>query len=135
MKVFISSADQDEKLARQIAAGLRKAGFEIFHDTYVLPGENWADKIAQALRESEAMVVLLTPEALQSNKVRRSIEYALGDVAYEGRLIPVVVGSPGEVPEESLPWILQRLQRVNLPERGKPEREIKQIARALLNAA
>ncbi len=135
MKVFISYADTDQKLAGQIAAGLEQAGLEVFADNLFFPGDNWAEETGRALRESEAMVVLLTPEALQSSNVRRNIEYALGNVNYEHRLIPVTVGSPDKLPEDSIPWILRRLGIMSLPDRGKPDTGIKRIAQALLDAA
>ena len=47
----------------------------------MLPGHNWAAKVAQALDESQAMVVLLTLAAVNSPNVRREMEYALGGVS------------------------------------------------------
>jgi TIR domain len=80
MKVFISHAHTDEPLVKKVAVGLKEAGLEVWDDTReIMPGDNWADKVAQALRESETMVVLLTPDALRSSWVRRDVEYALGE--------------------------------------------------------
>lgn len=135
MKVFISAAYADKDLAQRIAAGLAEAGFEIFHDEQLLPGEDWAGKIAQALRDCEAMVVVLTEEALRSTNVRREIEYALSDKTYKNRLIPVVIGSLDNLPEENLPWILHHLRMIKLPKHGKQAKGIQQIAQALRTAA
>lgn len=136
MKVFLSYAYADELLARRIAEGLKEAGFDVWYDrSEILPGENWADKISRALRESEAMVVLITPESLRSPNVQWEIGYALGDKSYKKRLIPVVVGSPDNLPTEGLPWILQRLQMIRLPKRGKQDAGIKRIAQTLRDAA
>ncbi len=78
MKVFISHAHTDEPLVKKVAAVLEDAGLEVWDDTReIMPGDNWASKVAQALQESEAMVVLLTPDALRSSWVRRDIEYGI----------------------------------------------------------
>ncbi len=135
MKVFISHAHQDETLARKVAAVLEADGLEVWDGSEIVPGENWAEKISQALKESEAMVVLLTPDALRSNWVRREIEYALSNKAYSKRLIPVLVGLPEQIPAEDIPWILRHMKMINLPQRGMKEEEIQQIAEALKEVA
>jgi hypothetical protein len=136
MKVFISHTPTDEALARQVATVLQESGLDVWDErTEITPGENWAAKVAEALRESEAMVVLLTPEALRSSWVRRDIEYALSEKRYNQRLIPVLVPpSSEEIPQEEIPWILRRLKMIKLAEEDK-EDSIKQIAQVLLDAA
>ena len=136
MKVFISHAHTDDPFVNKVAAGLEEVGLEVWDATReILPGDNWADKIAQALRESEAMVVLLTPDALRSGWVRWEIEYALGKQGYRKRLIPVLVGDPEELNKEEIPWILRRLHVIDMGEYAEEEEGINQIARALLEAA
>lgn len=136
MKVFISHAHKDAALARKVASILRESGLDVWDQEYeIMPGENWAEKISQALKESEAMVVLLTPEALESSNVLWEIAYALGEESYKKRLIPVIVGNPDKLPEEKMPWILRRLRIVNLPEQGKDEEDIRKIASVLREVA
>ena len=135
MKVFISYAFNNEPLVQKVVGALEEAGFEVWDaDRKILPGDNFASKIAQALRESEAMVVLLTPDALSSNWVRWEVGYALGERGYSKRLIPVLIGDPKDLPMESVPWILRRLPMIELDESPKEE-EIKKIAQALLEAS
>ena len=132
MKVFISHAYTDDPFARKVAAGLEKVGLEVWDATReILPGDNWADKVARALEESEAMVVLLTPDALRSNWVSWEIQYALGEQRYRNRLISVIVGDPEELPEEDIPWILRRLQMIDISEYDEEEEGINQIAQTL----
>jgi hypothetical protein len=136
MKVFISYAQPDEKLAEKIGDSLRQAGLTVWdyrHD--LLPGDLWSEKASQALRDSDAMVVLLTPEAARSKQVRSEIDYALTQNTFKNRLVPVLVGSPDRIPQKDLPWILWELRPVTLPERGNQQESIKQIARTLLEAA
>ena len=132
MKVFISHAYTDDPFVRKVAAGLEKVGLEVWDATReILPGDNWADKVARALEESEAMVVLLTPDALRSNWVSWEIQYALGEQRYRNRLISVIVGDPEELPEEDIPWILRRLQMIDISEYDEEEEGINQIAQTL----
>lgn len=129
MQVFISYAECDESVAKKIAAGLEKEGLKVWLDSRILPGQNWAELVSKALKESSAMVVLLTPASIRSSFVQREIDYALGDQTFRHRLIPVIVSE--ELPEKDIPWILQSLKTINLPKRGNFDKEIKKIADAL----
>ncbi len=100
-----------------------------------MPGENWAEKIALELKESDAMVVLITPHALMSDFVRLDIDYALSEKKYNKRLIPVFVGEMKDFTQAEIPWILKRLKTINLPARGKNDENIKEIAQALKDVA
>lgn len=132
MKVFISHAYTDEPLVKKVAAGLEEVGLEVWDATRdVLPGADWTKEVARALKESKAMVVLLTADALRSSWVRREIEYALSEKNYRKRLIPVLVGDPEELPKEDIPWILRHLQMIDMGE-YEEEEGIKQIAQAIL---
>jgi TIR domain len=133
MQVFISHAAADKGIAKKIATVLEKENFKVWYDRDILPGQNWADEIAKALRRSRAMIVLLTPASLGSESVLREIQYALGEETYSHRLIPVIVGSPEKLPKKDIPWILQSrsFQTITLPEHGGSDREIKRIAEVL----
>lgn len=135
MKVFISHAHNDKPLARKLAGVLEHAGFDVWHDELVLPGDNWANEIGKNLEDSDAMVVLLTPASLNSKTVRDELKYALGAKNFSHRLIPVVVGSPEDHSEKKIPWILRRLNVINLPEHGNNEDVFQQITQALKDAA
>ncbi len=75
MKVFVSHSRADAPLAARVCEGLRREGLEARHpDLHHLPGDNWAANVGRALEESEAMVVLLTPAAVDSRHVMREIE-------------------------------------------------------------
>jgi hypothetical protein len=132
MKVYISYAHSDEKIAKLVATQLRHTGLEVWEaSNEILPGDNWADKIAQGLKESEAMVVLLTPVSIKSSWVNREIEYALGTKEYSNRLIPVLIDPHKSIKQDDLPWILKHLIFIDLSEYEKEE-GIKKIAEVLL---
>jgi hypothetical protein len=104
MQVFLSYAAADREFAAGVARSLKKKGYHVwFADDRLYPGDNWSLAIGKALKESDAMVVLLSPESVRSEWVRRGIEYALSSQKYKGRLIPVLVR-----PTKDFPWILER---------------------------
>jgi hypothetical protein len=132
MKVFISYSHETKALAKKVGEALKRAGLEAWnHEQEILPGDNWAQKIAQALEESQAMVVLLSPDSLDSTMVRREIEYALSSKHFNKRLIPVLVGSEDDLPLEKLPWILSHLNVIKMPAYGRQEEGIDRITQAL----
>jgi hypothetical protein len=135
MKVFISHAATDARLASRLTQVLREAGFDVWHDTEIFPGENWGEKLGEALRESDAMVVLLTPDSVRSPNVRYEIGYALGKSDYKGRLLPVIAASPEQLPKEEIPWVLNRLRMIQLTGQEEDEEGLRQIAQALKEAA
>lgn len=134
MKVFISHAHENKALAQKLGKALKRDGWDVWDDEQILPGDNWAEKIGQALEESQAMVVLLTGAGLSSN-VRWEIEYALGKKSLKNRLIPVLVGPEVNISTQNFPWILNHLKMIKLPESGREEDGIRQITEALQAAA
>jgi hypothetical protein len=131
MQVFISYACEDSELAKRLSRWLEGAGFDVWLDeSNILPGDNWAEKVSQALKESQAMVVLVSPAAMDSKWVRHEIEFALGAKEYSGRLVPVFVGPRESIPEDRLPWILRRLKGIELTDQTE-EKSLRQIAEVL----
>jgi hypothetical protein len=136
MKVYISYPRTNSALAERIVKELDQAGLDVwFDEREIFPGDNWAGKISEALKESDAMVVVLTPDILKSGWVQHEISYALGEKHFNGRVIPVFVGSPESFPENSVPWILRHLKAVNLPDHAPAEEDLQQIAQALKEVA
>jgi hypothetical protein len=135
MQVFISHAYSDAKLASRLAKTLRESGLKVWDDTQILPGDNWGKKLGEALQESDAMVVLLTPNSLNSPSLSFETGYALGDQNYKGRLIPVIAAPRGELPYEAIPWIFQKFNMVYLSDPEKYEEGFKKITQMLKEAA
>jgi hypothetical protein len=134
MKIFISHSFADQDLANQVAKALKASGFQVWEESEVLPGDNWGEKLGQALADAEAMIVLLTPDSLRSPHVGYEISYALGKKDYKGRVVPVLAVPPDQLPPEQIPWVLRKFRTVNLVETG-PEEGAKQIAEVLRGAA
>ncbi len=136
MQIFISHSHNDEMFARKVASFLEDQGLDVWEaSNEIFPGDNWAAKISQGLQESNAMVVLLTPDALKSIWVQRDVEYALGAQEYSERLIPVLVDPDKTIAEDDIPWILKRLNIIDLTEYETEEDGIRRIADTLLTAS
>jgi hypothetical protein len=106
MQIFLSYARSDEEFAKALSSQLAKRGFSVWSpDEEVLPGDNVWLRVGEALKRSKAMVVLVSPESMRSDHVRREIEYALGDPNYERRVFPVRVRATNDIP-----WILRKLK-------------------------
>lgn len=110
MRVFISHAAADKAFAAQLADQLRKAKFEPWLDANDLrPGENIGLAVGRALDRADAMIVLLSPEAVRSHWVMREIDYGLTERRFAGgRLVPVMVR-----PTKDVPWILRELNFID----------------------
>src|SRR5438477_10723493 len=135
MKVFVSYADADADLGKRVGDALRASGFQAWDISLVFPGDNLGTELGEALEESNAMVVLLTPNALRSPNVTLEIGFALVNKSYKGRVIPVVATPPEQLPKEEISWILNRFQMVQLPEVDQDGEGIQRIAKAQQAAA
>ena len=132
MKVFVSHSRADSELAARVSKALRNEGLEVWDpELNLLPGDNWAAEVARALEESEAMVVLMTEDALNSPWVRHEMVYALGAKRCSNRLIPVAVGDRGSIPAHDVPWIVRQLPWVELEDRGQAPPGVERIADAI----
>ncbi len=110
MQIFISHAEQDNELASKLASRLSAAGLDVWNAAEEIePGDNWAMKVGQALEDSDLMLILATPEGLQSEPVKYEIDYALSTKKFQHRLMSVAVGS-----DSDLPWILRKQPIIRL---------------------
>ena len=124
MQVFISHASKDKVVARHLAHRLTEAGLKVWiPEDEILPGDNWAKKVGEALEESDLMVVLITPHAFESEWLKEEIQYALTSEHYQGRLIPVFLGDNTETPTD-VPWILRKLNPVQIEGRDEDWQQV-----------
>lgn len=135
MQVYISHVAADDKLADRVAAVLREAGLQVWDESQILPGDNWAEKLAEGLQASNAIVVLLTPNSANSANVGYEVGYALGNKDFKGRLIPVVVERPGEMAPIAAPWVFSKLRTIYLADPENDDAGLREIAQALKAAA
>jgi TIR domain len=76
-KVFISYVSADRGLATQLRADLETAGADPWQfDHSAIPGTDAWDVILNRISQSDYFVVLLSPQALESQAVREEIDHA-----------------------------------------------------------
>ena len=122
-KVFISYSHTDREAARAIVDFLEGAGFSVWdQERELLPGSDWTFELKNALDSAEALIVLISPQALKSRSVSREIDYALGAKHLRGRLIPVIVR-----PTRDVPWILEYCPQVQYQPIGEAFDRIVQL--------
>ncbi|MEJ2554733.1 MAG: SUMF1/EgtB/PvdO family nonheme iron enzyme [Anaerolineae bacterium] len=86
MQVFISHAHKDADFAHRLAADLKRLGVRIWiAPESIRPGEGWVKAIERGMRESNHVVIVLTPAALDSKWVEKETEVAIAQER-EGRL-------------------------------------------------
>jgi len=129
MQVFISYAPADEAFAKALSSQLSKRGLSVWTTNQeILPGDNPWLQTGEALKKSRAMVVLVSPDSMRSEWVRREIEYALGDPNYQERVFPVIVR-----PTSDIPWILRKFKTFDAKQ--SPAKVSASIAEALKQVA
>jgi hypothetical protein len=88
--VFISHVEEDADVALEIARGLNAAGFSTWcYETDSYPGPDYTDQMFQAIEESQAVVVVISADALSSAQVEDEVKWAREQGK---RRIPVLKG-------------------------------------------
>ena len=123
-QVFISAAPSDHEVARILSDTLERAGLRTWDSSAVVPGANSSSEAGEALRRSDCLVVLVSPDAMQSQWIRHEITYALGEQRFENRVIPILVK---RTPRSDIPWALNALNWLE----GKPDEVAESLVKAL----
>jgi hypothetical protein len=77
-KVFISYSRKDIDFARNLAGDLEKAGFEVWWDISDLKGgDDWVNVIPTAIEASQYFIILLSPDSIISQWVKKEYLHAL----------------------------------------------------------
>jgi TIR domain len=86
--IFVSYAREDKKFARQLTSRLRESGRIPWQDLRnIRGGDLWQTTIDDALRNAEALIVVMSPQATKSQYVTYEWAFALGAGV---RVIPVI---------------------------------------------
>src|SRR5215204_4522447 len=100
---------------QHVKQDLRNAGLKVWTDEGIEPGTfSWKEAIEDAIRDTEMLVVLLSPDANNSKWVQREIDYS--DVQ-DVQVMPLLVR--GE-PRDSVPFALAGSQFIDLRSHYEP---------------
>ena len=87
-KVFISYSRKDIDFVRKLAGDLEKAGYDVWWDiTDLRGGDDWVSTIPAAIAASRYMVVVLTPNSINSEWVRKEYTQAL---TLRKKIVPIM---------------------------------------------
>src|SRR6185436_8672478 len=76
-QVFISYSRKDLSFVDKLAADLKNAGVDVWYDVSGIGGgSRWRSEIENALRSSQYVIVVLSPDAVTSEWVEREILFS-----------------------------------------------------------
>jgi len=75
--IFVSYAHADGEQVFVELEALTRAGYRIWYDEGIDPGNEWPDEIARALNECSLFLVYVTPRSVESRNVRNEINFGL----------------------------------------------------------
>lgn len=114
--IFMSYAREDTHSMQRVANSLRQANLKVWTDENLKPGtKSWSKAIEKALDVSACLVVLLSPEAKDSEWVDREITYAMSILDIP--IFPVLVRGTLRI----IPYVLAHAQYVDIRERFEEE--------------
>jgi hypothetical protein len=94
-QIFISYSRKDMDFARKLAGDLEKAGYDVWWDlTDLRGGDDWVKTIPAAIDSSQHVIVVLTPDSVESEWVRKEYTQAL---SLRKKIIPILL-RPTSVP-------------------------------------
>ena len=108
-QVFLCYSLQDERDAATIRDELLERGLNVWWEAEVPTSKNWACRVARALEKSDSMIVLVSPEAMASDLVKRELQHALRSRQLRDRLFPVMIR-----PTYVVPWCFRKLPMFDL---------------------
>ena len=104
-RIFISYSRKDMDFVRKLAGDLEKAGYDVWWDiTDLQGGDDWVRQIPEAIRRSRFVLVVLTPDSLESEWVRKEYTQAL---SLHKKIIPIML-----VPS-NIPFALNTINFIN----------------------
>lgn len=127
--MFVSYAQADKEVARQVAEALRDAGLLVWIDAWELaPGDSIAERIDRGIASSDILLVLLSQSSVSSLWVQKELSAALSGELRD-RAITVI---PALIEDCDIPPLLADRQYLDL-RRDRPtaiQRLVEQIGSA-----
>jgi outer membrane protein assembly factor BamD (BamD/ComL family) len=104
-KIFISYSRTDSRFVLKLARRLRNSGISIWIDQLDIdPSKNWDEEIEKALKESNRIIPVLSPNSIKSKNFFDEFSYAIEN---KKQIIPIIIDHC------DVPFRLARLQRVD----------------------
>lgn len=124
--VFLSYSHRDTEIMRRVRESLRAADFKVWNDDTdeISPGTpSWENQIETAIKDAKCVVVLFSPNAMQSKWVSRELLYA------QRLNLPIFPLLAEGEPRQSVPFGFTAFQYVDI--RRDYENGINKLVRAI----
>lgn len=110
-KVFISHAGEDREFVRKLTSALTAEGINVWLDENELkPGVAWKDEITNAIRESDFVIVVVSPSFAASDWSRHETASLLKHAAIsDQRIIPLFHRTTAKEAAELSPMLALRV--------------------------
>ena len=90
-KIFISHSSRDRRFVVRIARILEQHKISHWYSaTHIGAAKQWHDEIGRALANCNWFLVVLTPDAVRSEWVKRELVFALSESRYRKRIVPLL---------------------------------------------
>jgi hypothetical protein len=131
--VFISYTRNDSDLATKLTQGLEKKGISVWLDINAMQEDSKLENgIENGLKRSTSMIVLLSESSYSSSYVRNEIEYALLNNKLQNKVLPVFITENNKIDFDKLPWILRKIQYLQIDRNEKHESSVNAIIKKYL---
>lgn len=133
-KIFISYSRKDLTFVKKLAFDLQDAGYDVWYDlTDLEGGDRWSVEISNAIKESNAFIVVVSPRSIESDWVEKEFLFASNQ---HKRIIPILfeacdlplwllnihyINVQGKNYETNFPYILEALKEEPGTKDGKPQ--------------
>jgi hypothetical protein len=115
-ELFLSHSGLDRAFVDALGQVLDRHGVPYWYSRKSVQGaKQWHDEIGSALDRCDWFLVVLSPAAVASEWVKRELLFALEELRYNGRIVPIL-HQPCE--HKKLSWVLRSLQFVDFS--GQP---------------
>lgn len=109
--IFVSYSSSDGQVAERIANGLKALGYRVWYAEWeIAPGDSIVEKINDALARNDTLLLLLSPNSVNSRWVQRELDTALM-AQLRGQDVVVV---PMLIEECDIPAVLATIKWIDI---------------------
>ena len=88
---FLSHSNKDRAFVLRLAKTLRQHKIPYWYSaTHIVAAKQWHDEIGKALDRCGWFLLVLTPDAVRSEWVKRELLFALNHQRYNERIVPIL---------------------------------------------
>jgi len=110
-EAFLSHSSKNATFANRLVEVLRAHGVRAFFSPrHILGAQQWHDEIGAALKRCDWFLLVLSPQSVASEWVKKELVYALQKNPYRNRIVPILYK---KCEADQLSWTLSGFQWVD----------------------